>query len=133
MRPKFHTLKVSDVRRETSECVSVAFAVPDEFKDAYQFKAGQNLTLRQTINGQDIRRSYSICSGVNENTLRVAVKEVAHGAFSSWVNRELKAGDEMQVMTPSGNFTVPLLPENEKNYLFFAAGSGITPIISLVK
>lgn len=133
MRPKFHTLKVKDIRRETNDAVSVAFEVPEELKEVYQFKQGQYLTLRQTINGEDLRRSYSVSSGVHEGELRVAVKAVQYGKFSNWINSRLKIGDEMQVMTPMGMFTTPLNPEHEKEYLLFAGGSGITPIISIAK
>ncbi|MEZ4799531.1 MAG: 1,2-phenylacetyl-CoA epoxidase subunit PaaE [Flavobacteriales bacterium] len=133
MRPKFHTLTVSDIRRETVDCVSVAFSVPADLKEVYAFKQGQYLTLRQTINGEDIRRSYSICSGIFDNDLRVASNKVDHGAFSTWANEDLKVGDEMQVMTPMGNFTSELSESNQKNYLLFAAGSGITPVLSIAK
>jgi ring-1,2-phenylacetyl-CoA epoxidase subunit PaaE len=133
MRPKFHNLKVSDVRQETRDCVSVAFDIPAELAELYKFKQGQYLTLRETINGEDLRRSYSICSGVNDGELRVAVKEVKNGKFSGWVNRELKSGHEMQVMTPMGHFTSELHSDQSKNYLLIAAGSGITPIMSIAK
>ena len=133
MRPKLHTLKVKDVRRETRDCVSVAFSVPEELKENYKFVQGQYLTLRETINGEDLRRSYSICSGINDNELRVAVKEVKQGKFSTWVNQILQPGHEMQVMTPMGQFTTPLDTNQSKNYLLFAAGSGITPILSIAK
>lgn len=133
MRPKFHSLKVKDVRRETKDAVSVAFDVPEELKEVYRFKQGQYLTLRQMIDGEDVRRSYSVCSGIHEGELRVAIKAVAYGKFSNWINNVLKAGDEMQVMTPMGMFTTPLNPENEKEYLLFAGGSGVTPILSIAK
>jgi len=133
MRPKFHTLKVKDVRRETKDAVSVAFDVPEELKELYRFKQGQYLTLRQTIDGEDVRRSYSVCSGIHEGELRVAIKAVSYGKFSNWINNILQAGDEMQVMTPMGMFTTPLNAENEKEYLLFAGGSGITPILSIAK
>ena len=133
MRPKFHSLKVSDVRRETKDCVSIAFEVPEELKENYRFLQGQYLTLRETINGEDIRRSYSICSSVQEPELRVAIKEVPNGRFSQWANRELRAGHVMQVMTPMGNFGTSLNPDQKKNYLLVAAGSGITPIFSIAK
>lgn len=133
MRPKFHTLKVKDIRRETDEAVSVAFDVPEDLQEVYRFKQGQYLTLRTTIDGEDIRRSYSVCSGIHENELRVAIKAVRFGKFSNWVNDILKVGDELQVMTPMGMFTTPLHPENEKNYLLFAGGSGITPVLSIAK
>lgn len=133
MRPKFHALTVADVRKETNDCVSVAFAVPSEFTDVFRFKAGQYLTLRETINGEDIRRSYSISSGENDRELRVAIKKVEGGAFSTWANDELKAGHEMQVMTPMGNFCPEITAGAKKRYLLVAAGSGITPVISIAR
>lgn len=133
MRPKFHRLKVKDVRRESRDCVSVAFEVPTELTEQYKFKQGQYLTLRETIGGEDLRRSYSICSGIHDNELRVAIKEVKNGKFSGWVNSELKVGHEMQVMTPTGHFTSELNPAQSKNYLLIAAGSGITPIMSIAR
>ncbi len=133
MRPKFHSLTVSDVRQETKDCVSIAFQVPAELHENYRFTQGQYLTLRETIDGEDIRRSYSICSGINDSELRVAVKEVPMGKFSQWANRELTVGHSMQVMTPMGNFGTELNPEQKKNYLLVAAGSGITPVFSIAK
>jgi ring-1,2-phenylacetyl-CoA epoxidase subunit PaaE len=132
-RPRFNNLRVCDVRRETADCVSVAFEVPTELREAYHFQHGQYLTLRHTIGGEDIRRSYSICSGINDGELRVAVKEVPTGAFSTFVNRELKVGDEIQVMTPTGNFTIPLNPKLNRFFLLIAAGSGITPVMSIAR
>jgi ring-1,2-phenylacetyl-CoA epoxidase subunit PaaE len=133
MRPKFHSLTVSDIRRETKDCVSIAFNIPEELQENYRFKQGQYLTLRHTIEGEDIRRSYSICSGIHDNELRVAVKEVEDGLFSRWANHDLKPGMQLQVMTPMGNFTTELSAEHARNYLLFAAGSGITPILSIAK
>jgi ring-1,2-phenylacetyl-CoA epoxidase subunit PaaE len=133
MRPKFNTLKVKDVRRETKDCVSVSFEVPADLSEQYKFKQGQYLTLRETIEGEDVRRSYSICSGINDGELRVAIKEVPNGLFSSWANNHLKPGHEMQVMTPTGHFTSTLDSDQQKNYLLFAAGSGITPILSIAR
>jgi len=133
MRPKFHPLTVSDIRRETADCVSVAFHIPADLKESYQFVPGQYLTLRTTIAGEDIRRSYSISSGVNDGECRVAIKKVDEGVFSTWANDVLKVGDEMQVMMPMGNFTTAISPERKKHYLLFAAGSGITPVISIAK
>lgn len=133
MRPKFHSLVVSDVRRETKDCVSIAFQIPEELTENYRFTQGQYLTLRETIGGEDIRRSYSICSGVQESELRVAIKEVPNGRFSGWANRELKQGHIMQVMTPMGNFGTPLDSMQKKSYLLVAAGSGITPVFSIAK
>jgi ring-1,2-phenylacetyl-CoA epoxidase subunit PaaE len=132
-RPRFNTLRVSDIRRETADCVSVAFEVPSDLQEAYKFQHGQYLTLRQTVGGEDIRRSYSICSGINDGELRVAVKEVPSGAFSTYVNRTLKVGDEMQVMTPTGNFTVPIQESAKRRFLLIAAGSGITPVMSIAR
>jgi ring-1,2-phenylacetyl-CoA epoxidase subunit PaaE len=133
MRPKFHELKVKDVRRETVDCVSVAFDIPVGLQENYQFKAGQYLTLRETINNEDIRRSYSICSGVNDGELRVAIKKVDGGVFSTWANEHLKVGDIMQVMTPMGAFTPELNTGKKKRYFLVAAGSGITPVLSIAK
>jgi ring-1,2-phenylacetyl-CoA epoxidase subunit PaaE len=133
MRPRFETLKVKDIVRETDECVSIEFDIPEELKEKYLFQPGQYLTLRKEINGEDIRRSYSICSGLNDNKLCVAVKEVPKGRFSTYANRKLKPGEEIDVMTPMGNFTTEITPETDKSFVFFAAGSGITPILSLTK
>lgn len=133
MRPKFHPLRVSDVRRETKDCVSIAFEVPAELRELYAFRQGQYLTLRATIGGEDMRRSYSICSGIGDNELRVAIKAVDKGRFSTWANEEIKVGDTLQVMTPMGHFTSELHPDQKKNYLLVAAGSGITPVMSIAK
>lgn len=133
MTPTFHTLKVADVRRETEDTVSIAFEVPTELNDSYNYKSGQYLTLRTLVEGEDIRRSYSLCSAPFENEWRVAIKQVEEGRFSTFANNLIKAGDELQVMTPMGNFIADLRPEHKKNYVLFAAGSGITPIFSLAK
>ena len=133
MNPRFHELKIADLRRETEDSVSVAFEIPSELKDEYVYEAGQYLTLRHEINGEDVRRSYSICSGTNEEELRVAIKKVPQGVFSTFANDKLKTGDLLNVMTPIGNFTTDFDEQTEKNYVFFAAGSGITPVLSLMK
>jgi ring-1,2-phenylacetyl-CoA epoxidase subunit PaaE len=133
MRPKFHALKVKSIQRETKDCVAITFDVPSELTELYRFQHGQYLTLRATINGEDLRRSYSICSGVHDGDLTVAIKQVEGGVFSSWVNHELKEGVEMQVMMPMGHFTCSLEATQKKNYLLVAAGSGITPILSIAK
>lgn len=133
MRPKFHSLPIADVRKETSDCISVAFAVPTELQDVYRFKQGQYLTLRTTINGEDVRRSYSICSGVNDGELRVAIKKVENGVFSSWAMASLKKGETLDVMTPMGTFTSEINAEQKKRYLLVAAGSGITPMMSIAR
>lgn len=132
-RMKFHPLTVSDVRRETGQCVSVAFAVPQELDEVYAFLPGQYLTIRATIDGQDLRRSYSICSQAGKGELRIAVKEVEGGVFSGWVNHNVKKGDVLEVMPPAGQFTAQPEPGQRRHYLLVAAGSGITPVISIAK
>jgi ring-1,2-phenylacetyl-CoA epoxidase subunit PaaE len=129
----FHKLKVADLRKETSECVSIAFQVPEELKKEFLFKHGQNITLRLPMEGDDVRRSYSICSSPLDNELRVAVKHAAFGRFSTWANTQLKKGDVLDVLSPTGKFYTELNPTHKKNYLAFAAGSGITPVISIIK
>lgn len=131
--PKFHTLQVKEVRTETPDCVSVAFDVPDALKADYAFIQGQYLTLKTDIDGEDVRRSYSICSSPLEQELRVAVKHVEGGRFSTFANQKLQAGDTLDVMTPMGKFYTELDKNNEKQYVAFAAGSGITPVMSILK
>jgi ring-1,2-phenylacetyl-CoA epoxidase subunit PaaE len=126
-------LKIEDVRRETAECVSVAFCVPPELREEFRFYQGQNITLRMRMNGEEIRRSYSICSSPLESELRIAIKKVQGGLFSTWANEQLAIGHELEVLPPSGRFYTELRPGNRKHYLAFAAGSGITPVLSLVK
>jgi ring-1,2-phenylacetyl-CoA epoxidase subunit PaaE len=131
--PKFHSLKVREVRRETAGCVSIAFETPEELKEEYAFAPGQHLTLKMTINGEEVRRTYSICAGPIDGELRVAVKKVPEGLFSTFANEQLHSGDALDVMTPMGRFTIAIDPANEKRYVAFAAGSGITPVISIMK
>jgi ring-1,2-phenylacetyl-CoA epoxidase subunit PaaE len=131
--PRFHRLAVNDVRRETTDAVSLSFAIPKELADDYRFNPGQYLTLRVMMDGEEVRRSYSICSGPDDGELRIAVKKVDGGAFSSWAACELKAGDELDVMTPTGRFGVAPAPDEARIYVGFAAGSGITPILSIVR
>lgn len=131
---RFHTLKVKDIRRETADAVSVAFDIPAQIQPEFQFKQGQYITLKLTVNGEEIRRSYSICtSPYNEKELRVAVKEVTDGRASTYINRTLKVGDSMEVMTPMGSFYSVLSGNNKKQYVLFAGGSGITPMMSILK
>ena len=129
----FHSLTVADVRRETPAAVSIAFAVPPELADDYRFVPGQHLTLRTMLDGAECRRSYSICCGLDDGELRIAVKQVEGGAFSVFANTALKRGDAVDVMTPQGRFG--LLPDaaSARRYLAVAAGSGITPVMSIVK
>ena len=130
---KFHKLKVKDIYKETSDCSVVTFDVPEELKTEFKFNQGQHLTLKKNIAGEDVRRSYSLCSSPVEQEWRVAVKEIPTGVFSTYINQELKIGDELEVMAPSGKFGVSVQKEKAKNSLFFAAGSGITPILSMIK
>ncbi len=133
MAVHFHRLKVKEVKRQTPDCVSIEFAVPPELQKDFAFEQGQNITIKKTIGGEEIRRSYSICTAPFENKLSVAVKKVDDGMFSSYANTELKAGDELDVLPPTGKFNTALQKENSKHYLAFAAGSGITPVISIIK
>lgn len=129
----FYKLSIKEVRRETQDAVSVLFQVPLEFQDFYQFSAGQYLNLKLTLDGQEIRRAYSICSAPESSELRIAIKAVNNGAFSTFANSQLKVGDVLEVGTPEGKFTFQPDASRQKNYLAFAAGSGITPILSIIK
>jgi ring-1,2-phenylacetyl-CoA epoxidase subunit PaaE len=129
----FHPLRVKTVRPDTDEAVVVSFEVPTELADEFRFTHGQHLTLRSTIAGSDERRSYSICAGVDDGELRVGVRKVPGGRFSTWINESLKPGDTIQVMAPEGRFFVPLDPHAARHYLGIAGGSGITPILSIMK
>jgi ring-1,2-phenylacetyl-CoA epoxidase subunit PaaE len=129
----FRPLQILDIRNETDDCVSVSFHVPDEWKEEFKFKAGQNITLRTRIRGEEIRRSYSICSSPFENELRVAIKKVEEGLFSSHAHSHFKSSQVLDVLAPTGNFVLPIDASNKKHYVAFAAGSGITPVISLLK
>jgi len=130
---QFHSLTIKEVRPETRDAVSLAFELPENLKDAYRFIQGQYLTLRTLIDGEDVRRSYSVCTGVNDGELRVAIKKVPGGVFSTFANEQLKAGQVIDVMPPQGKFFTQLDPKQEGNYLAIAAGSGITPILSIIK
>ena len=130
---EFHNLKVADIYKETEDTSVITFNVPSNLHQAFKFRQGQHLTLKADINGEDVRRSYSLCSSPLENKWQVAVKLIPGGKFSTYVNEELKAGDDLEVMVPSGTFGVSVKPEVAKNYLFFAAGSGITPVLSMIK
>jgi ring-1,2-phenylacetyl-CoA epoxidase subunit PaaE len=129
----FHPLTVRDIRRETNECVSIAFDIPEALQDLFAYHHGQNITLRKIINGEELRRSYSVCSSPLEKELRVAVKAVDAGKFSSFANSSLQIGDIVDVLPPTGKFYTPLNAVNRKRYVAFAAGSGITPILSIIK
>ncbi len=129
----FHPLTVKDIKKETQDCVSISFEISKELQKEFEFKQGQSLTLRKHLDGEEVRRSYSICTSPLDNELRVAVKRVQGGLFSTFANTQLKPGDVIDVMTPSGNFYTDLQSSNKKNYLAFAAGSGITPLLSIIK
>jgi ring-1,2-phenylacetyl-CoA epoxidase subunit PaaE len=135
--PRFHSLQIRDVRRETADAVSVAFAVPEALRDAYRFAPGQFLTLRTNLDDGELRRSYSICCGADDyehrGELRVAIKRTDSGTFSNWANDTLAAGGALDVMTPDGRFVREFESANRHHYVAFAAGSGITPVISLIK
>lgn len=130
---KFYPLTVSDIRPETRDALVLSFSVPADLRPQFSYKEGQHLTLRAQIDGQDVRRSYSICAAVQDAQLRVAVKRVQGGVFSNWVHEGLSAGMSIDVMPPMGHFNLPLAAEQERHYLAFTAGSGITPILSIIK
>lgn len=129
----FHALEVAEIVEETADARSIRFAVPPELVDLFRYRAGQHLTLRADIAGEDVRRNYSLCTAPHEGALKVTVKQIAGGAFSNWVARELKAGDTLDVMPPHGSFTVDFDPSATRRYVAFAGGSGITPIMSLAR
>jgi ring-1,2-phenylacetyl-CoA epoxidase subunit PaaE len=130
---EFHNIKIADVYKETKDTSVVTFDIPEHLQDDFKFIQGQHLTLKKEINGEDIRRSYSLCSSPVESQWKVAIKQIPGGAFSTYANTELKAGDELEVMEPSGNFYVDIDASEPKNYIAFAAGSGITPMLSIIK
>jgi ring-1,2-phenylacetyl-CoA epoxidase subunit PaaE len=129
----FHSLRVAEVKRETPDAVSVRFELPDDLRETFAFKAGQHLTLRRTFDGEEVRRNYSICVSPHEGVLQIAVKTIGGGVFSRWANEELKAGDAVDVMAPHGSFTWTFTPGEKRDYAAFAGGSGVTPILSLMK
>ncbi len=131
--PLFHPLRVRRIEPDTAEAVIVTFEVPAALREVFGFTQGQYLTLRKTIAGEDLRRSYSICAGVDDGELRVGVRRVKDGRFSNWIHAELKAGDTVSVMAPQGRFFVPIDPAAHRHYVGFAGGSGITPILSIMK
>ncbi len=130
---RFHSLPVAKVEKETRDAVAITFAVPDALREAFRHEPGQHLTLKADIGGNDVRRSYSICSAKDDGVLRIAVKRAPGGVFSNWANESLKAGDSLEVMPPMGHFNVPLDASARHHYVGFAAGSGITPLLSIVK
>jgi ring-1,2-phenylacetyl-CoA epoxidase subunit PaaE len=133
MATHFHRLTIADIRQETPECISIAFEIPEDLREAYLFKQGQNITLKSILAGEELRRSYSICSSPHDQELRVAIKAVDAGKFSSWANKQLKKGDQLDVLPPTGRFYTELQTNHKKQYIAFAAGSGITPVMSIIK
>jgi len=131
--PRFYPLKIKDVRPETADCVSVALEVPEDLQEAFRFAPGQYLTFRRHIQDAEIRRSYSICSAPKDGEIRVAIKKVQDGKFSTYANEELKAGDVLDVMSPMGKFSPKRTDIAHKHYVAIAAGSGITPVMSIMK
>ncbi|WP_339658812.1 2Fe-2S iron-sulfur cluster-binding protein [Flavobacterium frigidarium] len=129
----FLKLTIKEVKRETPTAVSILFNVPQELKSNYSFVAGQYVNIKLTLDGQEIRRAYSICSSPESGELRIAVKAVKNGAFSQFANTKLKAGDTLEVGTPEGKFTFEPQADRQKNYAAFVSGSGITPVLSIIK
>ncbi len=130
---KFHSIKVLDVYKETKDCSVVSFEIPDDMKAEFKYSQGQHLTLKARIDGIEVRRSYSLCSSPIEDKWKVAIKKINGGLFSAYVHENLKKGDILDIMPPNGVFNTPINPDKAKNYIVFAAGSGITPILSIIK
>lgn len=133
MPDTFIPLTIKSVERETADAISVLFDVPEAQAEAFHFKAGQHLTLKAHINGEEVRRNYSLCAAPSEGKLRVAIKQISGGAFSTWANETLRPGQSIEVMPPHGSFTWDFDAARQASYLGFAGGSGITPILSLLK
>jgi ring-1,2-phenylacetyl-CoA epoxidase subunit PaaE len=133
MTPKFHSLQIKNIRKETKSCVSISFEIPTDLQSDFRYQSGQYLTLRSQINNEDVRRSYSLCSSPSDHEWRVAIKQVENGIFSTYALNELKEGDFLDVMNPMGNFKLETDSNHSKSYVLFAAGSGVTPIFSIAK
>ncbi|MES2774114.1 MAG: 1,2-phenylacetyl-CoA epoxidase subunit PaaE [Bacteroidota bacterium] len=133
MSTKFYPLRIKKINKETSDCVAVSFDMPDHLKELFRYKQGQHLTLRTAINGEEIRRNYSLCSSPLDDDWRVAIKKVPGGLFSEFANDKLRIGDTIEVMPPNGRFYKELDAIQSKNYMAFVAGSGITPVLSIIE
>lgn len=131
--PRFHPLEVIDVQRETRDAVVVTLRPRDQDAEHFAFTQGQYLTFRRTFDGEELRRNYSICTGLDEGCLKIGIKRVDGGAFSTWANEALEPGEVLEAMPPQGRFFTPLDPAASKSYLGFAGGSGITPLLSIIK
>ncbi len=129
----FFDIQIADIYKETKDTVVISFEIPEDLKETFQFKQGQHVTLRKEIDGQDIRRNYSLCSSPYDKEWKVAVKTIRQGVFSNYAFNELKKGDTLQIMPPHGEFYVTCEPDASNNYIAFAAGSGITPMLSIIK
>lgn len=133
MKHEFHTVKIKEIHRETSDTITVEFDVPEHLQSSLRYEAGQYLTLRTRVNGEEIQRPYSLCSAPHEDQWKVAIKETKDGEFSQYAYTHFQEGQSIDIMGPEGHFTLQTNPDHRKRYVFFAAGSGITPVISLIK
>ncbi len=132
MSTHFETVLIKEVRKETDDCVSISFDIPESLQKQFSYQPGQHVTIRASINNETVRRSYSLCSSPLHNEWRIAIKKIEGGIFSAFANHTIKPGDTVELLSPLGNFTLPHT-DVSKQYIFFAAGSGITPILSLIK
>src|SRR3954469_8796047 len=133
MAEHFHALRIAEIVPETSEANSIRFEIPPELRERFAFKPGQHLTLRATIRGEEVRRNYSLCTAPDENDWMVTVKRIGGGLFSNWAGDRLKPGDTIDVMAPHGSFTTDFNPSRKRHLVGIAGGSGITPVMSLIK
>ncbi len=133
MAVHFHALQIKKLTRETNDCISIVFDLPESLKEDFSFREGQNITIKAHINGEELRRSYSICNAPYQNELKVAIKKVEGGLFSTFANEMLRENDTLNIMAPSGKFNAKLSNVAHPHYLAIAAGSGITPIIAIIK
>lgn len=129
----FHPLKIVELRRDTEDALALAFEVPPELREAYRFVQGQHVALRTRFGDEEVRRTYSICTHVGDECLRIAIKRHPDGRFSTWAHATLAVGDTVEVLTPAGSFHTPLDPDARRLYAAFAGGSGITPVLSIIK
>ena len=133
MASRFHNITVADIQKTTKDCSIVSFHIPDELQEEFTFTQGQYLTLRSQIGGENVQRSYSLCSSPDDNAWHVGIKKIRGGQFSTYANDVLKVGDTMEAMAPNGNFFIDVEPNAGRNFIAIAAGSGITPIYSIIK
>ena len=133
MSVNFHSLRIAEIVDETTEARSIRFEVPPDLREAFRFKPGQHLTLKAEIGDEEVRRNYSLCVAPRDGELKVTVKRIAGGLFSNWANDNLRAGDRIDVMEPHGSFTWDFAPQAANHYAAFAGGSGITPVMSLLR